>query len=339
MVPQEKYMRRALELASKGLGHVSPNPLVGCVIVHEDKIVGEGYHHQYGGAHAEVAAISSLLDAKVLAQSDLYVTLEPCAHHGLTPPCADLLVKHQVKRVIIAQKDPNPLVNGGGIDKLAAAGIEVISGFLSEDAKVLNRRFNTYFGQQRPYVILKWAQTDDGFIARENYDSKWISGPRSRQLVHSWRAQEDAILVGKNTVLYDDPKLTVRDWSGSHPIRIVIDHKQVLPMDKSIFDNEVTTYRYHQTGTLINENEIKLTSGDFLRDLLTDLHAKRIQSLIVEGGAATLQSFIDADLWDEARVFTAAHSFEKGISAPTHKGKLMTMREVGRDRLNIYEKA
>ena len=201
-------MQRALELARLGLGNVSPNPMVGCVIVKDGKIIGEGHHEQYGGPHAEVNAVQAVKDQSLLPQSTAYVTLEPCSHFGKTPPCADLLVRHQVKRVVICNEDPNPLVAGQGIERLRNAGIEVEIGLLREEGRVLNRRFFTAFEKKRPYVILKWAQTTDGFVARENYDSKWISNTYSRQLVHKWRAEEDAILVGTNTARYDNPSLT-----------------------------------------------------------------------------------------------------------------------------------
>ena len=232
MTPRSKdefFMRRAMELATLGLGKVSPNPLVGCVVVHDNKIIGEGWHKLYGSAHAEVNAIDSVIDKNLLQESTVYVNLEPCSHYGKTPPCADLLVSHKVKRVVIANVDPNPKVAGTGINKLMEAGIEVGRGVLEEKGNDLNKRFFCAFRKQRPYVILKWAETADGFIARENYDSKWISNEFSRQLVHKWRSEEDAILVGKNTALYDNPKLNVRNWTGRDPIRVVIDHNLSLP--------------------------------------------------------------------------------------------------------------
>ena len=328
---------RALALAAKGMGHVSPNPMVGCVIVYQDKIIGEGYHHQYGGPHAEVVAVRSVREQSLLSESDVYVTLEPCAHHGKTPPCADLLIQHRAKRVIIAQQDPNPLVNGGGIRKMKEAGIEVITGVLEKEATFLNRRFNTFFGQKRPYIVLKWAQTADGFIARQNFDSKWISGTQSRQLVHRWRAEEDAILVGKNTALHDNPQLNVRDWSGKSPVRVVVDHHQLLPGGLHLFDGAIPTYRYHTAGMVEHEHEIKLSPENFEQLVLEDLHNKKIQSLIIEGGACTLKRFVDLDLWDEARVFVSEQKFVEGIRAPRLHQEADRVETLEKDMIYFYE--
>lgn len=236
-----QFMRRALELAEWGRGYVSPNPLVGCVIVHEDRIIGEGWHREYGGPHAEVNAVNSVENQALLSESTVYVTLEPCAHWGKTPPCANLLVEKKVKKVVIAATDSNPLVGGRGIEILKNAGIEVETGILEKDARWQNRRFFTQIEKQRPYVILKWAQTQDGFVAKENFDSKWISNSHSRQLVHKWRAEEDAILVGKNTAAYDNPRLDVRDWVGKNPIRVVLDSKLELSSELNLFDQSIPT--------------------------------------------------------------------------------------------------
>jgi len=215
------YMRRALELAVKGRGKVSPNPMVGCVIVKNESIIGEGWHKQYGQAHAEVNAINEVSDKSLLTGADLYVTLEPCAHHGKTPPCANLVAQYAFRKVYICNVDPNPLVAGKGLEIIQKAGIQTETGILEEDGKRLNARFFTFMQQNRPYIILKWAETGDGFIARNDYSSKWISGNLSRQLVHKWRAEEDAIMVGTNTARYDNPALNVRDWTGTNPTRIL----------------------------------------------------------------------------------------------------------------------
>ena len=220
MVAPEIYMHRALELARNGAGKVSPNPMVGCVIVHNGTIIGEGWHQQFGGPHAEPNAIAAVNNQELLKDATLYVTLEPCAHFGKTPPCAHLIIEKQIPRVVVCNLDPNPLVAGKGIKLLKDAGIEVKTGILAQEGAFLNRRFFTYINHKRPFIILKWAETADGFVARENYDSKWISNALSRKLVHKWRTEEDAILVGKNTALYDNPQLTSRDWEGKNPISV-----------------------------------------------------------------------------------------------------------------------
>ena len=314
-------MERALQLAVLGRGKVSPNPMVGCVIVHDHKIIGEGYHQQYGGPHAEVNAINAVQNPDLLTESTCYVSLEPCAHHGKTPPCADLLVEKGVKRVVIAAVDSNPLVGGKGIEKLKKAGIEVLTGVLEKEAKDLNVRFFTMIEKQRPYVILKWAQTADGFVARKNFDSKWISSEQSRMMVHQWRAEEDAILVGTNTAQYDNPQLNVRDWAGKSPLRLVIDKALRLPQTLHLFDRSLPTivYNLEQAEDYENLSFVKLAENQFLETLLSDLHQRKIQSLFVEGGSQLLNSFLALGLWDEARVFESETTFEEGIAAPKIK--------------------
>ncbi len=321
MSKDEQYMHRALELARHGLGRVSPNPLVGCVIVHNDTVIGEGWHRKVGEAHAEVNAIHSVKEPALLQESSVYVTLEPCSHHGRTPPCADLLVEHKVKEVIIAVQDPNPLVSGRGIRKLEKAGIQVKTGILGEQARETNKRFLTYINKQRPYIILKWAQTSDGFIARDNYDSKWISEPASRLLVHQWRSEEDAILVGTNTARFDDPKLNVREVTGRDPVRVVIDKHLQLPKKLHLFDGSQKTLCYNLVENKVEglTQFICLQEHAFLESLLEDLKAREIQSLIIEGGSQLLNSFINAGLWDEARVFVAPGTFGSGVAAPSLK--------------------
>ena len=335
---QHLYMQRALELAQLGLGTVSPNPMVGCVIVHENKIIGEGYHQTYGGPHAEVNAIHSVKEPKLLPESTVYVTLEPCAHWGKTPPCANLLVKKKVKKVVIASVDTNPLVGGKGIDILKNAGIEVETGILDQESRWLNRRFFTQIEKQRPFVILKWAQTQDGFVARNDFSSKWISGSQSRQLVHKWRAEEDAILVGKNTAKYDNPSLTVREWTGKNPLRIVLDPKLELPANLNLFDGTVPTLWLNTLRADKKEGLewVKLESGFGPKEILVELQARKIQSLIVEGGTHVLNQFIKAGLWDEARVFTSKNTFESGISAPVLNQMPTETLAIGEDRLDYY---
>ncbi|MEM9856728.1 MAG: bifunctional diaminohydroxyphosphoribosylaminopyrimidine deaminase/5-amino-6-(5-phosphoribosylamino)uracil reductase RibD [Bacteroidota bacterium] len=318
MIDHQSYMCRALELAALGLGNVSPNPLVGCVIVENNQIIGEGYHERFGEAHAEVNAVNSVHDKSLLQKSTVYVTLEPCSHFGKTPPCADLLIDNQVRKVIIAIEDPNPKVAGRGIQKLKDAGIEVELGLCKTDAYQVNRRFFTAFSKKRPYIILKWAETADGYIARENYDSKWISNEYSRSLVHSWRAEEDAILVGKNTAYHDNPKLTVRGIIGKNPLRVVVDRKLELDPELDLFSDGLSTVCYNttQSKTVGKTEYVKIGDKNFLSNLLKDLNSRDIQSVIVEGGSQLLSSFIELDLWDEARVFKTKTFFNQGIPAP-----------------------
>jgi len=328
------FMQRAMELAARGRGSVSPNPMVGCVVVHENRILGEGWHERYGQPHAEVNAIQSVRDRHLLTECTVYVTLEPCAHYGKTPPCADMLVRAGVKRVVISNIDPNPLVAGKGIDKLKAAGIDVSVGPLQREGLDLNRRFFTMIQKQRPHIILKWAQTADGFMARENYDSKWISNAYSRQLTHKWRTEEDAFLVGTNTARRDNPQLTARDWSGRNPVRIVLDRNLVLPGDLNLFDDSAPTIRYNQRVDEVRAGEtcVKIEDENFINGVLKDLYQRKIQSLVVEGGPTTLNRFISAGLWDEGRVFVAPVYFEKGIAAPRIMGRSSEIG-VGGDRL------
>ncbi|SFU08055.1 diaminohydroxyphosphoribosylaminopyrimidine deaminase [Algoriphagus locisalis] len=332
------YMQRALELAEFGRGKVSPNPMVGCVIVHQDKIIGEGYHQQYGKAHAEVNAVYAVRNQELLSESTVYVTLEPCAHFGKTPPCAKLLVEKKVKRVIIAAFDSNPLVGGKGIQILKDAGIEVETGLLEKKARIQNKRFFTQIEMKRPYVILKWAQTADGFVAREDFSSKWITNASSRQLVHKWRAEEDAIMVGKNTAKYDDPALNVRDWVGKNPLRLVIDSKLELSNSLKLFDEAVPTICFNTLksevrGTL---EYVKLNSGFQIKDILEQLYQRNIQSVLVEGGSYLLNKFLASELWDEARVFTSRNKFGSGIAAPFPPTPVSESIEILEDTLRIY---
>lgn len=331
-------MKRALELALLGRGSVSPNPLVGCVIVHNDKIVGEGWHKRYGEAHAEVNAIESVEDKSILSECTVYVNLEPCSHVGKTPPCADLLIAHRVKKVVVANLDSNPLVAGDGIKKLRAAGVEVITGILEKEGRELNKRFFTFMEKQRPYITLKWAETSDGFIARENFDSKWISNEHSRQLVHKWRTEEDAVLVGTTTAFHDNPELNVREWSGRNPVRIVLDRFLRLSEKLNVFDRSQKTLCYNvlKHEEQPNLSLIRVAEEDFVKQVVQDLFKQKIQSVLVEGGATTLQFFIDAGLWDEARVFVSDKGFGKGIAAPTLHGNLIHQESVFNDTLRFY---
>jgi diaminohydroxyphosphoribosylaminopyrimidine deaminase / 5-amino-6-(5-phosphoribosylamino)uracil reductase len=338
-IPDEAYMQRALELAKLGLGAVSPNPCVGCVLVADGKIIGEGWHRQYGKAHAEVNAVESVENKELLKDATAYVNLEPCVHHGKTPPCADLLIRHQVKKVVVANVDPNPLVGGKGIQKLREAGIDVVVGVCSKEGLEVNKRFFTFIVKQRPYVILKWAQTADGFMARNNYDSKWISNEYSRQLVHKWRSEEDAVLVGKKTAEHDNPKLTVRHWSGRNPVRVVIDRYLQLPDNLYLFDQASKTYWYNLKEDSVMANLIKIKVGDtdLVNRVLQDLHSRNVQSVLIEGGKQTLDLFMNSGFWDEARIFSSIQSFGSGIEAPVKRGQLISRSEVVGDTLEIFK--
>ncbi len=332
------FMQRAIELAHLGKGFVSPNPLVGCVIVQEGKIIGEGWHRKYGAPHAEVEAVNSVRDKALLPLSTVYVNLEPCSHFGKTPPCADMLIREQVKKVVIANLDSNPLVAGEGVKKLKAAGIEVITDVLTREGRVLNKRFFTFMEKQRPYIILKWAQTHDDFIARANFDSKWISNDLSRRLVHKWRTEEDAILVGYNTVKYDDPKLNVRLWSGRDPVRIIIDRHLQLDASLTVFNKLQKTICYNLLKNEEHYNLIfrKLDETEFFQQLVADLYRLQIQSVIIEGGARTLQTFIDLGLWDEANVFESKLTFGNGVQAPFINGTMIQDQPLFTDVLKVF---
>jgi diaminohydroxyphosphoribosylaminopyrimidine deaminase/5-amino-6-(5-phosphoribosylamino)uracil reductase len=347
------FMQRALQLARLGAGSVSPNPMVGCVIVHEGKIIGEGYHQKYGEAHAEVNAVNAILDKSMLSESTVYVTLEPCSHFGKTPPCADLLIKHKVKKVIICNYDPNPLVAGQGIEKLRQAGIEVEVGLLEDEGRELNKRFFTYIEKERPYIILKWAESADGFIAKKNFEAVQISNLLSRRFVHKMRSEEDAIMVGTNTVKYDNPKLDTRFWTGKNAVRVVIDKDLSLPDTLHIFDGSQKTICY-TTATLSstsrsiqvlsentdnnlrsileNNTEVVLQKDDFrsINELvLEDLYQRKVQSIIIEGGTILLQSFIDLGLWDEAFILKSNLLLEDGIKAPIIEGSEILRESLG----------
>jgi len=338
MTSEELFIQRTFELAQLGTGYVSPNPRVGAVIVHDGEIIGEGWHKKYGQAHAEVNAIHSVKDQSLLKESTVYVNLEPCSHFGKTPPCADLLIHHQVKKVVVSNNDPNPLVSGLGFTKLRKAGIEVVTGLLEAEGRKLNKRFFTLVEKERPYIILKWAQTSDGFVARENYESKWISNDFSRQLVHQWRSEEDAILVGTKTAAHDNPQLNVRDWSGRNPVRIVIDRFLRLPSTLHLFDKKQKTICYNLLKHEEHDNLVlvRLDEENFISQLVNNLVKQKIQSVIIEGGAQTLRMFIESNLWDEARVFESPRLFGSGIKAPEVKAKLTQQQEIYTDLLKIY---
>jgi len=335
-------MQRCLQLAEKGLGNVAPNPMVGCVIVHPDYgIIGEGYHQTYGQAHAEVNAINNVKEKELLKESTLYVNLEPCSHFGKTPPCSDLIIEHKIKCVVIGCLDTNPLVAGKGIEKLRQAGIEVFTDVLKDECRALNKRFFTFHEKKRPYIILKWAQTKDGFISKLppfTREENWITNDGSKKLVHTWRAQEQSILVGTNTALLDNPALTVRLVKGKSPIRILIDKDLKVPVTNNIFSDEaetiVFTGKNQQTKNNISYHQIDFAK-DITPQILDTLYNKKITSLIVEGGTHTLESFINKGIWDEARVFIGNKYFQSGIQAPAISKENAVSKMIGNDELIV----
>jgi len=341
VVSDDFFMRRALELAALGRGATAPNPMVGCVIVHAGKIIGEGWHQQYGGPHAEVNAITSVRDKNLLPQSTLYVTLEPCSHYGKTPPCADLLLKNNIPRVIICNTDPNPLVSGNGIRKLTAAGVQVQVGLLELEGWALNRSFFTFHSRHRPYIILKWAETADGYMGRTDDLPLWISTKLSRKLVHKWRGEMQAIMVGTRTALKDNPQLNTREWTGKDPIRLVLDPKLRLPPDLHVFDGNQPTlvYNLSKQETKPNPEWVKIEDQSFfLKEVIQDLYRRNIQSVLVEGGAVLLGSFISNGLWDEALVFKSEKKLGfTGVAAPVMPSSyLQKIQEIDTDTLIIY---
>jgi diaminohydroxyphosphoribosylaminopyrimidine deaminase/5-amino-6-(5-phosphoribosylamino)uracil reductase len=321
---EEKFMARAIELAKLGMGQVAPNPMVGCVIVHEGLIIGEGYHRKYGEAHAEVNAIRSVKNQELLCKSTIYVTLEPCCHSGKTPPCADLIVKLKIPAVVVGSTDPNEKVSGMGIERMRDAGCEVITGFLEEKCNRMNRRFLTFHQKKRPYIIIKWAQTEDGFIDRLRDPSEYghptqISNDLEKIAVHKMRSDEVAILVGTQTALKDNPALTVREWSGKNPLRIVLDRNGLLPESYSLFDQSTRTFVFTEVERPSKSN-LEFIRIDFDEGMLEKINAilwqRGIQSLLVEGGKSMLESYLQQGLWDEARVYIGSKRFGSGVRAP-----------------------
>jgi diaminohydroxyphosphoribosylaminopyrimidine deaminase/5-amino-6-(5-phosphoribosylamino)uracil reductase len=383
----EKYMKRCLELAAKGLGRVAPNPMVGCVIVHRDRIVGsgvirdsgeadtdgagqariigEGFHWEYGKAHAEVNAINTVQDQQLLRESTLYVNLEPCSHHGKTPPCSQLIIEKGIPNIVIGTADPNRLVAGNGIKALEDAGRNVTTGILQEDCIRLNRRFFTFHQKKRPYVILKWAQTKDGFIdmcrnTPEQGKINWITDEKARTMVHKWRSEEQAILVGSETVLKDNPLLTVREWPGRNPLRIIVDRRGRVTSSHSVMDTSTPTLVLSRENkkeknlewidvpaeTVIPSRKSKAEKkpewidasapGSLVPQILNLLYQREIQSLIIEGGAFTVNRFIESGMWDEARVFTGPIEFSDGVKAPQLSADPAETIEISNSLLRIY---
>lgn len=332
MNQNEIYIKRCIEIAKNGLGYTRPNPMVGAVIVNNKKIIGEGYTSAYGGPHAEVNAINSVKNKNLLKTATLYVTLEPCSHFGKTPPCSDLIIKNEIPNVVIGCIDDNEQVAGRGVKKLIDAGVNVTVGVLETTCKTHHKRFFTFHNKKRPYIILKWAETSDGFIApitKNEQKPVWITNKHSRQLVHKWRTEEQAILVGTNTALQDNPNLTVRDWTGQNPIRIVIDKDNKLSKNFNVFNNEAKTI-------LINSKNADF-SKPLAKQICNVLFKNDINSVIIEGGAKTLQTFINENLWDEARIFYGKTSFKEGVKAPKLIGSLISTENVKGDILKIYK--
>ncbi|MBN1987455.1 MAG: bifunctional diaminohydroxyphosphoribosylaminopyrimidine deaminase/5-amino-6-(5-phosphoribosylamino)uracil reductase RibD [Prolixibacteraceae bacterium] len=344
MNTNKKYMARALELARLGAGEVSPNPMVGCVIVHRGKIIGEGFHQKYGQPHAEVNAINSVKNQELLKQSTLYVTLEPCAHHGLTPPCSDLIVEKQIPRVVIGTVDPFASVAGKGIEKLKKGGVEVELGMMERECREINKRFFTFHEKKRPFVILKWAQTQDGFIDVERSpqdfgEPTWITGSLALRLVHKIRSEEDAILVGRKTAGKDNPSLTVRNWYGRNPLRAVIDNRLQLPGTLHLFNREEKTLVFNTLKNATEKNLVYIKipdSGNTPEQILDYFYSLNILSVIVEGGSQLLESFIATRLWDEAHVFVGGKFFFGGVKAPQIKGELVAAEWLDNDRLVVF---
>lgn len=336
-------MQRCLELARLGAGNTAPNPMVGCVIVHGGKIIGEGFHIEYGGPHAEVHAVRSVRYPELLRESTLYVNLEPCSHYGKTPPCADLILQSRIPRVVIGTMDPYEEVSGRGIEKLREGGVLVETGILEEECKWVNRRFFTWHEKKRPYVILKWAQTVDGFIDAPRLTGQpvqpvWISNELSRRLVHKCRSEVSSILTGTTTALNDNPSLTVRSWSGKSPLRLVIDRNGRLPGNLNLFDGStpvvVFTEKEAEPKPGVEFVTIRFDSDTVAR-ILAELYQRKIQSVLVEGGAYTLQQFIDCGRWDEAHIFSGNGIFGAGTRAPMINGTVAGTEFLDENRLTI----
>jgi len=346
---RELYMQRCVQLAALGAGQVAPNPMVGAVLVHGNRIIGEGYHEQYGKAHAEVNCLASVreTDRHLIPQAELYVSLEPCAHYGKTPPCADLIIKYQIPKVFIGTGDPFKDVNGRGIERLRAAGVEVVTGVLEQECLYLNRRFFAFHTKHRPYVVLKWAQTADNKIANISHNRLVISNNLTDRIVHKWRSEETAILVGTNTVEKDDPQLTNRLWVGRNPVRLIVDLDLRLSSASKVFNAEAPAIIFNLrqnsvefSGSLANKVYYYQVTNDvsLIPQILNASYRSNIQSVLVEGGGKILQSFIDENLWDEARKITNRDlTIGEGLPAPElTKAERFAVEEFGSDRVEYF---
>ncbi len=340
-------MHRCLTLAKKGLGLTYPNPLVGSVIVFSNRIIGEGWHQRSGESHAEVIAINSVKNKSLLPKSTLYVNLEPCSHYGKTPPCADLIVKMKIKNVVIGTIDLNDVVSGKGIAHLKKNGCKVKIGVLEKECNKINKRFFTFHKMKRPFVILKWAETKDGFIypgiKKDNTKKPiWISNKYSQQIVHKWRTEEEAILVGTETAIKDNPSLTARNYDGKSPMRITIDKNLKIPEKYNFYDSSCQTIIFtNKRSTYPKINNLRFVEIDFTKNtnkqILKFLFEIGVQSVIIEGGAITLQSFIKCNLWDEARIFVGDNNFKTGVKSPGIMGEVLLKRTILKDVLTIYK--
>ena len=313
-----KYMKRCIDLASKELGNTYPNPLVGCVIVHKDKIIGEGSHKIYGNHHAEVNAVNSVNNKNLLSESTLYVNLEPCNHFGRTPPCSEMIIKNKIKNVVIGSRDPNRIVKGGGVERLESNGCNVKYGVLEDECNHLNRRFFTFHKLKRPYIILKWAESNDSFISphKKQREIFKISGNESLKLSHKWRKEENSILVGVQTIIDDNPLLTTRLVDGKNPIRIVLDPNCRIPINSKIFSKESQTIILSKNENIEIKNNIRIINFEKIEFIINSLYEMKIQSVIIEGGTKTIKSFLDNDLWDSIRVFRSIKNIGSGIKSP-----------------------
>ena len=332
------FMQRCLELAKKGFPNNLPNPMVGCVIVYDKVIIGQGYHKRYGANHAEVNAINSVKNKSLLSRSTLYVNLEPCTHFGKTPPCSNLIIKHKIRKVVIGCKDPFAKVSGKGIQKMKNAGIHIVTGVLEKESKILNKRFFTFHEKKRPYIILKWAESKDGFIAPKNQTgSFWMTSKKSKKLVHQWRSEENAILIGRVTAEKDNPYLTVREITGKNPTRIVIDKNLTLSNKMNIFNSEARTIIFNEKKEEENnqKNFVKIEFNNLINNIQQFLHKQNIQSVIIEGGRKTILSFFQKKMWDEARIFTTNKKLKEGVKTVKINGELMLEEKIGDDVLKI----
>ena len=338
MQNDEFFLKKCIKIARLGIGSVSPNPMVGSVIVYKGEVIGEGYHEKYGSDHAEVNAINSVKDKSLLSKSTLYVNLEPCSHFGKTPPCSDLIIKYKIPKVVIGCVDTYSEVSGTGIEKMRNAGIDVKVGIMEKESRELNKRFFTLHDKKRPYIILKWAESKDGFIAPKNQTEPfWMTSNKSKKLVHKWRSEEDSILVGRITAEKDNPSLTVREVSGVNPIRLVIDKDLKLSKNLNLFNSESKTIIFNKmkSDNSSKNNYIKINFNDMINSVLKELYKQKNQSVIVEGGTTTLQSFIEENIWDEARIFTTDKKLENGVKSPIIKGKKISEIEIDTDCLKI----